>query len=283
MKVLFQDQLIEREHAKVDIEDRGYQFGDGVYEVIRIYNGKMFTSDGHLDRLYESAKKISITIPYQKEKIKDLLHQLIAENELKHGIVYMQITRGTSPRNHVFPDASIEPVLTASTKEYPRPTELMEQGIKVITLEDIRWLRCDIKSLNLLGNVLAKQKAVDVGCFEAIQHRNGTVTEGSSSNVSIVKDGLVFTHPANHLILNGISRQVMLTTCEKSSIPLKEESFSLEQLMNADEVFISGTTVEITPVVEIDGIRIGEGKMGPITSRLQTLFRAEIESECGNL
>jgi D-alanine transaminase len=283
MKVLLQGQLIEREQANVDIEDRGYQFGDGVYEVIRIYNGKMFTSDLHLNRLYESASKIGITIPFQKEKLKDLLYQLIAENNLELGTVYMQVTRGASPRNHVFPDSSVEPVLTASTKVFPRSIEILEQGIKAITLEDIRWLRCDIKSLNLLGNIMAKQKAVEAGCFEAIQYRSGTVTEGSSSNVSIVKDGVVFTHPANNLILNGISRQVMLKTCENSGTQVKEETFTLDQLMNADEVFISGTTVEIAPVVEIDGKRIGDGKLGPITSRLQDLFRSEIEAECGKL
>ncbi|WP_108671351.1 D-amino-acid transaminase [Peribacillus acanthi] len=283
MKVLLQDQLIDREDAKVDLEDRGYQFGDGVYEVIRIYNGKMFTTDGHLNRLFESASKIGITIPFQKEILKDLLHQLIVENDVKLGTVYMQVTRGASPRNHVFPDSSVKPVLTASTRDYPRSIEIMEQGFKAITLEDIRWLRCDIKSLNLLGNVMAKQKAIEAGCFEAIQHRSGMVTEGSTSNVSIVKDGVVFTHPANNLILNGISRQVMLKTCVKSETPYEEKPFTLEQLMNADEVFISGTTVEIAPVVEIDGRRIGEGKLGPITARLQKLFQAEIEAECGKL
>lgn len=282
-KVIFDGQLINRSEASVDIEDRGYQFGDGVYEVIRVYNGKMFTSKEHLQRLFESGKKIGMDIPYGLDEIKAMLEDLIQANNLTLGTVYLQVTRGVAPRNHMFPSSDVKPMFVAYTREVARPEENMMNGVKTISVEDIRWLLCDIKSLNLLGNLLAKQKAADAGCFEAIQHRNGTVTEGSLSNVSIVVDGVVKTHPANHLILNGISRQVMLKTCEKAGIPFAEKSYTLDELKNADEVFLTGTTVEVMPIIEVDGQRIGNGKPGEITKKLQELFKAEIEEQCGQL
>ncbi|WP_374722797.1 D-amino-acid transaminase [Peribacillus tepidiphilus] len=282
-KVIFDGQLINRLEASVDIEDRGYQFGDGVYEVIRVYNGKMFTSKEHLQRLFESGEKIGMDIPYGLDKIKAMLEDLIQANNLTLGTVYLQVTRGVAPRNHMFPSSDVKPMFVAYTREVARPEENMMNGVKTISVEDIRWLLCDIKSLNLLGNLLAKQKAADAGCFEAIQHRNGTVTEGSLSNVSIVVDGVVKTHPANHLILNGISRQVMLKTCEKAGIPFAEKPYTLDELKNADEVFLTGTTVEVMPIIEVDGQRIGNGKPGEITKKLQELFKAEIEEQCGQL
>lgn len=282
-KVIFDGQLINRSEASVDIEDRGYQFGDGVYEVIRVYNGKMFTSKEHLQRLFESGKKIGMDIPYGLDEIKAMLEDLIQANNLTLGTVYLQVTRGVAPRNHMFPSSDVKPMFVAYTREVARPEENMMNGVKTISVEDIRWQLCDIKSLNLLGNLLAKQKAADAGCFEAIQHRNGTVTEGSLSNVSIVVDGVVKTHPANHLILNGISRQVMLKTCEKAGIPFAEKPYTLDELKNADEVFLTGTTVEVMPIIEVDGQRIGNGKPGEITKKLQELFKAEIEEQCGQL
>lgn len=273
-------QLMERTQAKIDIEDRGYQFGDGVYEVIRVYNGHMFTAEEHLSRLMESASKIRLTVPYAVSSLMGMLESLIQENNLQMGIVYLQLTRGTSPRNHVFPSNEVEPVFVAYTKEVKRPEDLLEKGIKTITVEDIRWLKCDIKSLNLLANLLAKQSAADQGCFEAIQHRNGTVTEGSSSNISIVIGGKVVTHPANNLILNGIVRQVMLKICRENGIEVIERPFTVEELLNADEVIMSSTTAEIMPIVEVDGQRIGDGEAGNVTKQLQALYQEAIEKKC---
>lgn len=275
MTILFNDKLIARDEARVDVEDRGYQFGDGVYEVIRVYGGQLFCLDEHLDRLERSAQEIRLPLPYSREQAKRLLLQLIEANQLKDGYVYVQITRGTAPRDHAFPTKS-EPVLTAYTVEAERPTELMKNGIRAITQEDIRWLRCDIKSLNLLGAVLAKQAAVDAGAQEAILHRNGTVTEGSATNVFIVKNGIMWTHPANHLILHGITRAVTLKLAEKEGIPVREEAFSLEALRSADEVFITSTTKEIVPVVEVDGIPVSMGQPGWVTRKLQQAFEQKI-------
>ncbi|URT70132.1 D-amino-acid transaminase [Cytobacillus firmus] len=281
--VILNGNLIERSKAKVDIEDRGYQFGDGVYEVIRVYNGKMFTADEHLERLLESGNKIELNIPYSKDQLKQMLIEMIDRNNLELGIVYMQFSRGTSPRNHAYPGADVAPVLTAYTRETTRPVESMRNGVKAILIEDIRWLRCDIKSLNLLGNIMAKQKAAQSGCFEAIQHRGDTVTEGSSSNIAIVKDGTLYTHPATNLILNGITRRKINEICRENGIALKESAFTKEDLLAADEVFMSSTSAEVTPIIEIEGKPVGNGSPGPITNKLQNLFEEAIEKQCGSL
>lgn len=280
-KAIYNGKITEQAEISINIEDRGYQFGDGVYEVIRVYNGSLFTGDEHLQRLFESADSIQIKIPYSISEMKKQLLKLVEENKLLFGIIYLQVTRGVSQRNHLFPSADAEPVYVAYTREMQIPLAAMEKGVTVITVEDIRWLRCDIKSLNLLPNLLAKQKASEAGCFEAIQHRDFTVTEGSSSNVSIVVDGKIKTHPATNLILNGITRKVILEISRKYGLEFNEETFSVEEMLNADEVFLTGTTTEIMPIIEIDKRKIGNGKPGPVTKQLQSLFKEIIEDECG--
>ncbi|MFP3918413.1 D-amino-acid transaminase [Lysinibacillus telephonicus] len=273
---LWNDKIVNDDEVIIDKEDRGYQFGDGVYEVIKVYNGEMFTAQEHIDRFYLSADKIKITIPYTKDKLIKLLHELIEANNLNTGNLYFQITRGTSPRNHLFPGDDVLPVLTGNVKEAPRSVENMQNGVKATILEDIRWLRCDIKSLNLLGAVLAKQEAHDKGCYEAILHRDGTITEGSSTNVFGIKDGVLYTHPANNLILSGITRGVILTCAKEIGLPIKEEAFTTEQALNMDELFVSSTTSEITPVVEVDGVKINGSVIGEWTRKLQEQFTTKI-------
>ncbi|MBC1456715.1 D-amino-acid transaminase [Listeria newyorkensis] len=284
MKVLVKNQLIERDEAKVDVEDRGYQFGDGVYEVIRMYNGQFFTYDEHIERLYASAAKIDLVIPYSKPELRALVDSLMEANNIGTGNVYLQITRGEqSPRNHVIPSTPPEVVLTASASEVPRDTTLFENGRKAILEEDVRWLRCDIKSLNLLGNSIAKNKAHQAGAFEAILHRGENVTEGSAANAYMIKDGKLITHASNNLILEGITRQVILRVAEENGIPVVESGFTLTDLAAADEVFISSTTIEVTPIIEIDGKVVGDGKRGPITKKLHDAFTKEIMKQCGEL
>jgi D-alanine transaminase len=275
--------IIKRSEAKVDVEDRGYQFGDGVYEVIRIYNGKMFTLAEHLNRFVRSAESIGISLPYTNRQLMDQLEELRTKNNLETGNIYMQVTRGTAPRNHVFPTGNVPPTLTAYTIKGVRPLESLKTGVKAILTEDIRWLRCDIKSLNLLGNLLAKQKASEQGCYEAIQHRGQDVTEGSSSNIFIVKNGTVITHESDNLILKGITKDVILEICIKNNIPVQERTLSLAELDAAEEVFLSSTTAEVMPVIEINGKKIKAGTPGPVTQKLQTLFEKEIEKQCGAL
>ena len=273
---LWNDRIVADEEVVVDKEDRGYQFGDGVYEVVKVYNGQLFTMEEHVDRFYASAEKIKITIPYTKDKLYTLLHQLVEANEIETGHIYFQITRGACPRNHIFPDCDVQPVITGNAKENPRPLANQENGVKATFVEDIRWLRCDIKSLNLLGAVLAKQEAHEKGCYEAILHRGETVTEGSSSNIYGVKDGVLYTHPADNLILNGITRQVILKCAEEIGMPVKEEAFTKEQLLAMDEVIVSSTTSEVTPIIDIDGQVISGGKPGEWTRKLQAQFNTKI-------
>ncbi|MCM3767148.1 D-amino-acid transaminase [Neobacillus niacini] len=275
--------LVNRAEAKVDIEDRGYVFGDGVYEVIRVYNGKMFTGKEHLERFERSSANIGIHLPYGAEQITGMLEELVEKNNLQLGIIYMQVTRGVAPRVHAFPDQNVTPALTAFTREMPRPLAGLANGVKTILTEDIRWLRCDIKSLNLLGNILAKQKAAEQGCYEAIQHRGQDVTEGSSSNIFIVKNGIVTTHQSDNLILKGITKDVILQLCSANNIPVEEQTFTLDELAAADEVFLSSTTSEVMPIVKLDGKKVGNGAPGPVTRKLQELFVAEVENQCGTL
>ncbi|WP_019412451.1 D-amino-acid transaminase [Paenisporosarcina sp. TG20] len=277
--VLWNDRLVKDEDIKLSKEDRGYQFGDGIYEVIRIYNGNMFTAQEHIDRFYESADKIKIVIPYTKDLFHKMIYDLIEANEVTSGQVYVQITRGATPRLHHFPITPVETVLTAYTKEYKRPVTEMVNGVAVKTIEDIRWLRCDIKSLNLLGSVLAKQEAYENGCFEALLHRGDLITEGSSTNMYAIKDGVLYTHPATNLILNGITRRVILTCCEEIGLPVVEQPISLATVLSNDEFFLSSTTTEILPVTTINGIKVNKGIRGEWTHKLQIALEAKIGQE----
>ncbi|MEW9672787.1 D-amino-acid transaminase [Ammoniphilus sp. 3BR4] len=274
--ILYNDRLVDREEVRIDIEDRGYQFGDGVYEVVSIYGGQIFRLQEHLDRFEYSANQIGITLPVSLENLKENLHKLMEVHELKNGQIYFQVTRGYAPRNHPFPDPA-HPVLTGYVTRKPRPVELMEKGVSVIVTEDIRWLRCDIKSLNLLGSVLAKQKAAEQGGYEAIQHRDGIVTEGSASNLFMVRDGKLYTHPLGNLILGGITRIVVLEIAKKLNIEVVETPFTLEDLAQADELFLTSTTSEIMPIVTIDGKPVKNGIRGSVTKQLQEEFNSLIQ------
>lgn len=278
MIILYGDQLKKREETHIDIEDRAYQFGDGIYEVIRVYHGKTFYMKEHLERLEKSAKKIRINLPYSLKRLEELLNQLIKQNDFTQGNIYLQVSRGTAPRTHAFP-ANSTPLLIAYPQPAKRPVKEQAEGISAITVKDIRWLLCDIKSLNLLGAVLAKQEAYDHHCKEAIFIRDGIATEGSSTNLFIVKDGMLLTHPADHFILHGITRKITLQLADQLQIPVSEKKFDKDALFDADEIFITSTTMEICPVVEVDKKRIGNGKPGQITKRLQEAFQQLILSK----
>ena len=277
-KVFINGEFIDQNEAKVSYEDRGYLFGDGIYEYIRAYDGKLFTVTEHFERFIRSASEIQLDLGYTVEELINVVRELLNVNNIQNGGIYIQATRGVAPRNHSFPTPEVKPVIMAFAKSYDRPYDDLENGINAATVEDIRWLRCDIKSLNLLGNVLAKEYAVKYNAGEAIQHRGETVTEGASSNVYAIKDGAIYTHPVNNYILNGITRKVIKWISEDEDIPFKEETFTVEFLKNADEVIVSSTSAEVTPVVKIDGEQVGDGKVGPVTRQLQEGFNKYIES-----
>ncbi|MBU6081791.1 D-amino-acid transaminase [Allobacillus halotolerans] len=268
MIILKNDTFIERKDALIDMEDRGFQFGDGVYEVIRIYNGKFFLLEDHLKRLQYSLNEAQIDVDLAKRGIKEKLIELAEKNSVDDGGLYIQISRGVAPRNHLFP-ADAEATIFAYPLPLKKPTDQQKNGVKAILDQDIRWLRCDIKSLNLMGNILAKQKAKDSGAYEAILYRDENhVTEGSSTNIFIVKDGKLITHPKNNYILHGITRKYIQFLAEKLEIEFVERVYSVKEVLEADEVFLTSTTSEVTPIVEIDNEKVNDGQPGPITKKL---------------
>ncbi|SIT85498.1 D-amino-acid transaminase [Edaphobacillus lindanitolerans] len=268
---LLNDRFVKDDEISISIEDRGYYFGDGVYEVIRVYGGTLFTAEEHIARLYESAAKIRMQLPYGEEEMKHKIEQLVRDNGIDEGHVYVQATRGAAPRVHQFPGEDIVPVITGYTKAYPA-TASQHEPVTLKSVEDIRWMRCDIKSLNLLANVMAKQEAYEEGHYEALLHRSGTVTEGSSSNMFGVKDGVIHTHPVSNFILNGITRRVVMECCTELDQPVIEEPMALEDVYNMDEFFMTSTTNGIVPVSAIDGKQIGDGRPGPVTEALMAAF-----------
>ncbi len=264
--------FISKEEAKISPDDRGFIFADGVYEVIKYYNGKPFRYVDHLERLKRSLSEIAIDFQ-DLEKFEMIFSELLVQNKLEnvHAGVYLQITRGTNKRVHHFP-TDLKPTVYAFAFELPTFTEKLEKGIKVITQEDIRWLRCDIKSVSLLPNTMLYNNAVNNGARESILIRNGNVTEATHSSVFGVKNGVVITHPANNLVLPGITRKVVFEMCCENNIQFEERAISEKELFELDEIFISGTGSEIMPVIQVDEQIVGNGQPGKITRFLQEKF-----------
>lgn len=254
--------------AVVSIDDRGFQFGDGVYEVIRTYRGAPFELAAHLARLERSTKELNLVQPYSRAQWTQWIQQGLGQAGYQEAKVYIQITRGTAPRDHAFP-SGVSPTVVMTIRElHPLSLQLRQDGVTARTCDDLRWSRCDIKSLNLLGNVLAREEARKAGVFEAILVKDGLVTEGSLSNVMAVRSGTIVTAPEGPRILSGVTRTVVLELARKEEIPVEEQFLSLDALYGAEEVFLTGTTLEVLGVVRIDGKTIGSGRPGPITKTL---------------
>lgn len=283
MNILWNDQIVEREAVKIDIEDRGYQYGDGLYEVVRVYNGHLYMVDEHLNRLWSGAEKIRMHLPFTKEELTANLKKLVEMEAIKEGKLYFQVTRGIdSPRNHALPDPkTVKGVITANITSYERPVKKMEEGITVAVVPDKRWLHCDIKSLSLMGNVLSLDEARRKGFEDAVLVRDGNVTEASAANFWIVKDGTVYTHPDGNLILAGITKMKIIELANELGIPVKEEAVKEEELFTADECFVSGSLAELVPVVKINDHIVGTGKPGKITKKLLAAYIASVDSVCG--
>jgi len=254
--------------ATVSIEDRGYQFGDAVYEVISCKQGKPFAMEQHMDRLYNSMD--GLDFPYvDRTEIKNSVQTLAEKSQGVDSAVYIQISRCACPRNHLIPEEATPNIIMTLRENKSDYSRQREQGVKVITTADIRWGRCDIKTVQLLPNILAKKKAVDQGAFDAVfLGDGGIVREATSSNLLICKDGVVKTHPLTPIILPGITRYFIVKICDKLGIEFREEEFTLEQMLIADEVFLAGTITEILPVVSVDGAKIGDGSPGPISQKI---------------
>lgn len=273
--------LVDLDENVIPMEDRGHQFGDGVYEVTKVYNGRCFALMPHLDRLYRSLRAIRIPATYTLEELVEFHELLIEKSGITEGSIYLQITRGASPRVHSFPEQMV-PCLTMSIRPVGALNHsLWEQGVKVGLIPDERWLRCDIKSLNLLPNILGKQHAKESGYYEGIMVRDQHVTEGTSSNFFVVKDDVVWTYPATNLILKGITRTIIMERLAKElGITILEKPFEVSFIKGASEAFLSGTSTEIMPVITINGTQVGNGQVGPITRKLQEAYTSLIDEEC---
>ncbi|MBI3811598.1 MAG: D-amino-acid transaminase [Nitrospirae bacterium] len=258
--------------ARVSVEDRGFQFGDGIYELIRTYGGRLYHFKDHLERLEQSAQAIGLPFVYSTSRWKAVLEKAHAQSGYPDAKVYIQITRGEAPRDHSFPKKVHAGVIVTVRKLAPLRPELREKGASVITVPDLRWGRCDIKTINLLPNVMARQKARSAGAFEAIFVRDGLVMEGAGTNLFAVIQGRIVTPPKGPAILPGITRDLVIAQAREAGDPLMEKGITLEELLAAGEVFLTGTTTEILPVVKVDEKTIGDGKPGRITRRLYRQF-----------
>jgi D-alanine transaminase len=262
--------------AAVHIEDRGYQFGDGVYEVCEVHAGALIDEARHLARLARSLGELRMSHPLQPTTLAVVLRQIIARNKIHDGYVYLQVTRGVAPRDHVFPVPSVRPslVVTASSIDRRKAEAKAEKGIAVVSCPDIRWKRTDIKTICLLPNVLARQTAREQGAYEAwLVDEDDMVTEGAASNAWIVNaEGIIITRYADRLSVRGVTRTTLIDLIAAEGLKLEERKFSLQEAMSAREAFITGATTLVMPVIAIDGQPVGDGKPGPLARRLREKF-----------
>ena len=269
-------QYLPHRQAAVHIEDRGYQFADGVYEVIAVVGGHLVDEAPHLARLHRSLAELRIAAPMADAALKIVIREIVRRNSVDTGIVYIQVTRGVAPREHAFPKAATPSLVVTARRTRPPDPRLGDAGIAVITLPDIRWQRCDIKSVALVANVLGKQQAREAGAYEAWQvDRTGWITEGTSTNAWIVTaDGAVVTRAADSAILNGVTRLAIFDIMRREGYRLVERPFTVEEAKGAREAFLTSTTADLLPVVRIDETPVGDGRPGPLALKLRAAYYA---------
>lgn len=262
---------VDHREASVHIEDRGYQLADGVYEVVGVRDGKLIDETPHIDRLDRSLKELRIGWPVSRNTIGFILRELMRRNRLRDGLVYIQVTRGVARRDHGFPTMPVKPALVMTTKATKHIVADPGAGVAVKSMPDIRWERCDIKTVALLPNVLAKQAAREAGAYEAwLVDDKGCVTEGASTNAWIVTDeGELVTRQTDNGILSGITRQTLKSICNSLQLKFVERPFTLDEAKKAKEAFVTSATSFVTPVVKIDGDKVGDGKVGATARRLR--------------
>jgi len=277
--VYLNSRFTKHSHAKIHIEDRGLQFADSVYEVIPIYNKKLIDTKFHLQRLRFSLSELDIEYKVNDKQLIDIFCKLINTNNIKNGIIYLQITRGVQQRSHVYKN-NLKPtvIIYSQSKSFNIPDKNFK-GVEVITHEDLRWSRADLKTVNLLPNILAENLAHKKNKYTAILIKNNKITEGAHSNIWIIKKNKIFTHPVNNDILKGVTRTVLKLIIKKMGFIFKENSFTKEQLYKADEVFLTSSGSFITPILKIDSKTINSGEIGDITLKLATLYFKSIKNE----
>ena len=274
-------EIVPLSEARIGVEDRGFQFSDGVYEVIRLYHGRPFTLAPHLARLEQSCKGIQMALPLPQDAIKDAISKVVERSGVKEGMVYLQITRGVAPRNHINPP-KVSPVVLFYTRPLPAaPAPGAGEGVKLLTVQDERWRRCWIKSIALLANILAKNEAVDAGADEAVFVEDGVVSECSASNLLAVIDGKVVTHPVGPKVLPGITRLVLTQLAKELGIDFIERPLREDEARGADELFITSTTRELNWVSHWDNQPVGGGRCGPVTRRLHEAYAQRVLRDIG--
>lgn len=265
------------EEARVSIDDRGLQFGDGVYEVVRSYNGRLWALERHLRRLERSLRALWIE-GVSVEEVGKAVRRAYERSHLPNALVYFQVTRGVSPRDYAWPD-DIRPTVLITVRHLPWPTYRTD-GVAVVTYPEIRWRRVDIKSLNLLGNLMAKKAARDAGAYEALfVERDGVLTEGASTNLFVVSGGRLITREKGPHILPGITRELLIECAHRLALPVEERPLTLDELHSANEVLLTGTSFGVYSVVKVDGVPVGEGKPGPIGKELSRQYEERIRNE----
>ena len=261
------------EEARIPVLDRGFIFGDGVYEVIPVYSGHPFRLEQHLRRLQNSLDAIRIKNPMTLAQWSSLARRIIRMNPWKDQSVYLQVTRGVARRDHAFPSKVAPTVFMMSNPLTPPARNLITGGVACITATDNRWLRCDIKSTSLLGNVLMRQRSAERGCLETIMFRDGFLSEASASNVFVVHEKAISAPPNNHLVLPGTTNDVVMELARKARMPLKLREITEEEVRNADEIWVTSATKEVMPVTRLDGKAVGSGKPGPVFKRMYRLYQ----------
>ncbi|HEX7650739.1 MAG TPA: D-amino acid aminotransferase [Noviherbaspirillum sp.] len=272
--VYLNGELTPLSEAKIPVLDRGFIFGDGIYDVIPMYARKAFRGKQHLARLFRSLKSIGIPNPHTEEEWMALIDKVSNAHPADDQLIYIQVTRGVAKRGHAFPKEEVTPTVFIMTNPIVLPSkEARDNGVACVSMEDKRWLRCEIKSVSLLGNVLAAQHAAENNVVEAIQFRDGFLTEASASNVWIVKDGKLLAPPKDNLILEGIRYGFLEELCEEHGIPFEARRISREEVFAADEVILSSASKEVLAVVSIDGKTIADGKPGPVFKKLYAAYQ----------
>ncbi len=276
--VYLNGEYLPRSEAKLSVDERGFFFGDGVYEVTRAVDGRLFESARHLKRLARGLRELRLDPAQSLDEIEQISLELLRRNDITsgEGTVYLQITRGAAPRTHHFPPAGTPCTVFLSAQRFALPSEKRASGVAVVTYPDIRWSRCDIKTVNLLAAVMAKQHAVDHGVFEAIFVKESAITEGSHTNVFGVIDGELRTYPSSNMILPGITRDVVLEVAREVGVPVNETPFHIHHVPQLQECFLTGTTTDVMPVVSIDGTAVGDGTPGKVTMALYDALAARI-------
>ena len=276
-QVYLNGEFTRADEAKVSVFDRGFILGDGVYDVVPVYQGKPFRMAEHLDRLERSLKALSIPSPKSREEWIELIHELVRRSPTPTCMVYLQVTRGAYKRDHAFPTGKITPTVFGIATEFRRPSAAQrDQGLRMISVPDERWLHCEIKSISLLGNVLARQQAVEAGVDEAIQFRDGYLTEGAASNIWVVSGGTLLAPPKNNLILEGIRYGLMTELAQETGVPFEMRRISQAEVAAADEILVTSAGKEVLPVTELDGKPVGTGQPGPVYRKLQAAYDARI-------